>query len=118
MAKFEKGNQLGKKFQPGQSGNPGGAPKKPPHFKTECVRIVDEKVIAIWEDEVTLREREMVLPNGSVATIKALGKEYMKASELLAAYAHGKPRQQLEHTGPEGEALSVTVKFVKASDKR
>jgi hypothetical protein len=32
---FEKGNRLGKKYQPGQSGNPGGQPKSRTEFERE-----------------------------------------------------------------------------------
>lgn len=87
------------KFKPGQSGNPGGRPKTADEFKAKARAAADEHVIQAWIDEVLSR-----------------GKDWLRASENLAAYGHGKPVQPTDnkHSGPDGEALGVQVTFVKA----
>ena len=90
------GGATGKGFKPGQSGNPSGRPKVAAEFKERCRAFVDEHVIAAWENEV-----------------RTLGEHWMKASELLAAYAYGKPTQAVEHTGADGEALSFRIERAK-----
>jgi hypothetical protein len=63
----------GRPFAKGKSGNPGGRPKGYGKFRKEARRVVDEKVIAAWENEVA-----------------SLGDDWVKCSELLAAYGYGK----------------------------
>ncbi len=66
-------------FKPGESGNPGGRPKETPEFRLKARVAVDKYVIDKWIDEVATG-----------------GDDWIKASELLAAYGYGKPSQSFE----------------------
>jgi HEAT repeat protein len=41
----------------------------------------------------------------------------LSAADSLLDRGIGKPTQAIEHSGPEGEALSVTVEFVKTTEE-
>lgn len=87
-------NQGGKtKFAPGKSGNPVGRPKVAEEFRAKARRIVDAKVLNLWEAEIDND-----------------GPDKMKASELLAAYGYGKPAQAIELSGPEGAPVEFIVR--------
>lgn len=81
----------GKKYEKGQSGNPGGRPKIPDEFKEKC-REFSSTVFEKWKTEVT---------NG--------GENWMKAAELIVAYGHGRPAQGVEVTGKDGAPLSFKI---------
>jgi hypothetical protein len=69
----------GRPFQKGQSGNPTGRPKR------DC------------EIEELARQHT---PAAIAALVEALnGKDRVPAAALLLAYAYGKPRQPIEHSG-------------------
>ena len=78
-------------FVKGQSGNPGGRIKLPEEFRIKARKVVDLKVIQFWEEEIDSR-----------------GPNAIKASELLVAYAYGKPSQAVELTGKEGGPIEVS----------
>lgn len=63
-----------KRFKPGQSGNPSGRPKVVEAFRDRARKAVDEHVLERWIREVIED-----------------GPEWVRASELLAAYGYGKP---------------------------
>lgn len=71
-------------FKPGQSGNPGGRPKNSPILRERCQRAVDEHVVDAWVNEVVTQ-----------------GPDWVKCSELLAAYGYNKPASAKE----DNEAL-------------
>ena len=83
MAKFQPGNQAA-------VGN--GRPRLDKAFKERCRSAVDADVIQRWIDEVR---------NG--------GEQWVKCSELLAAYGYGKPSQAVEVTGRNGEPLQFSL---------
>lgn len=77
-------------FVKGKSGNPGGRVKLPEEFKLRAKKIVDELVLDKWEKE-----------------IRSGGENWVKCSELVSAYAYGKPTQGLELTGKDGSPIVV-----------
>ncbi len=79
---------IGKRFEKGKSGNPSGRPKDLPEFRRRAREAVNEHVLQKWIDEVT-----------------SGGDDWMKASELLAAYGYGKPSQTVDLTDGEGNAV-------------
>jgi hypothetical protein len=70
---------VGRPFQKGQSGNPGGKPRKTAAIEALAQQHADKAIAAL---------------------VEALdGKDRVQAAGLLLAYAYGKPRQQIEHSG-------------------
>ncbi len=102
----------------GQSGNPGGRPKLVDALRERALKAVDEKILEAWIDECTEREREVMTLEGPVVVVER-GKNWVKCSELLAAYGMGKPVQPTENKmlDANDEALGVAVTFVKAGGK-
>lgn len=73
----------GRPFRAGTSGNPGGRPKEFPEFRKRAREAVDEHVLDGW-----------------IEAVKTKGDGWLKASELLVAYAYGKPTQTVEMVDP------------------
>ena len=96
----------GKPFAKGASGNPGGRPKLDQELRVRAKKLVDDKVIAYWEDEITERQREIMTPAGPMDMV-CRGKDAMKAAELLAGYGYGRPAQSIE------SKVDVTVNHVR-----
>ncbi len=69
-------------FVKGKSGNPGGRPKVSDEFKAKARKIVDDLVLQKWEQE-----------------IRSEGEHWVKCTELVTAYALGKPAQAVEVSG-------------------
>lgn len=86
-------------FPKGKSGNPNGRPKIIEELRARCLKAVNDKVIAAWENEVD-----------------SLGNNWIKASELLAAYGLGKPSQAVELTGKDGGPIET--KAAELSDEQ
>lgn len=80
------------KFQKGQSGNPCGRPKVIEAFRKRARKIVDSKVLDMWENELDTD-----------------GPDKMKASELLAAYAYGKPTQGIAFSDADAAPVDFVV---------
>jgi len=87
------GGITGKGFKAGQSGNPGGRPKMAEVFKKNCREFMDEEG---WQE----------LKNIAVATKH---RDKFKALELIAAYAFGKPRQDVDVNSTEGIKIKVSL---------
>jgi hypothetical protein len=77
-------------WQRGQSGNPGGRVKADPELKTiarEYTSDAIETAVAIMRNP------------------EARDSDRLKAAEILLDRGHGKPRQELEHTGNDRKDL-------------
>lgn len=61
-------------WKPGQSGNPAGRPKLHALVRERAAKAVDEHVVEAW-----------------IAEVRSRGEDWVKCSELLAAYGIGKP---------------------------
>lgn len=90
-------------FQPGQSGNPGGRPKSNKRWRDALNLALSEN------DYAGLREIADKLvamaKEGDLAAIKEIGDRL-----------DGKPIQVMEHGGPDGTDLNLTVRFIDATD--
>jgi hypothetical protein len=81
----EPGNRAGTgrdangRMVPGTTLNPSGRPKVVEEFRARARKAVDEKIVARWIREV-----------------EDDGPDWVKCSELLAAYGYGKPSQSVE----------------------
>lgn len=80
----------GGRFAPGVSANPAGKPAGVAAFRLKARVKVDELVIDAW-----------------VAEIQGRGPDWMKASELLTAYAYGRPVVAV--SGPDEGPIPVAV---------
>ena len=81
-------------WQPGQSGNPGGRPKGSKEFRERCREYMNvegiDSLIEIARDPKD--------------------KDKMRAIELLAGYAWGKPKQGVEFGDEDGGGITIVVK--------
>lgn len=107
-------------FKPGQSGNPKGRAPKPKELTNRCLKAVDRVVIDAWIDELELRDRGAVQRETYIdddgkerwrmQSVLTRGKDWVKASELLASYGLGKPPQPL--VGADGGDIQLTNRVV------
>ena len=88
-------------WRPGQSGNPGGRPKR--DLAAEIARAIFEQ-----DSESITRAFAAELKKGNAKVFAA-----------LADRAYGKPRQQIEQMGEDGGPIqtSIVVQFVNAGDE-
>jgi hypothetical protein len=77
-------------WQKGRSGNPGGRVKVDPELKAIAREYTQD---AIGTAVAIMRNPE------------ARDSDRLKAAEILLDRGHGKPRQELEHSGPDGTDL-------------
>lgn len=82
-------------FKPGQSGNPGGRPKK---------KLLDE----VLEELLAAGDSKECYAIGR-ALLKKARKGDSKTAQLVAERTQGKPRQPVEHTGPGGGPIQVDL---------
>lgn len=80
----------GGKFAPGVSANPNGKPAGVSAFRLKARAKVDELVIDAWVQEIEGR-----------------GEDWIKASELLTAYAYGRPTQAI--SGPDDSPIPIAI---------
>lgn len=90
-------------FVKGKSGNAGGRPKIAEEFKIKARKIVDDLVLQKWEKE-----------------IRNEGENWVKCTELVTAYALGKPSQSVEVSGEMtnthevGDSVAALVAGIRA----
>jgi CO/xanthine dehydrogenase Mo-binding subunit len=91
-----------KPWKPGQSGNPGGRPKR--DLAAEIARAIFE-------------ENSEAITSALAAELK---KGNAKVFAALADRAYGKPRQQIEWMGEDGGPVEtrVVVQFVRTGEDR
>jgi hypothetical protein len=89
-------------WKPGQSGNPGGRPKK---------KLVDECLEELLEAADSKEAKALAIQ----LLAKALTGD-TKAAQLVAERTQGKPSQKVEVSGPDGGPMQgeFVIKFVKA----
>lgn len=84
--------KVGRPFKAGQSGNPGGRPKKHAPLVERCRSIVDDQVVDAWAEEV-----------------RKHGPDWVACSKLLAAYGYGRPIQALAVDASGVHAFAVML---------
>jgi Family of unknown function (DUF5681) len=93
-------------FKPGQSGNPGGRPKKTPY--TDAHRLIAEMVGVADLN---------ILPTDTIAecVAKIMAREALKgkvnAAKEIADRTDGTPRQTVEISGQDGSAAQVGTRL-------
>lgn len=83
-------------FQKGQSGNPGGRSRINENFRERARKAVDAHVLEAWVREV-----------------ESQGEEWVRCSELLAAYGYGKPSsapEDLQAVKESGGGLTLLTR--------
>jgi hypothetical protein len=83
-------------WQPGQSGNPGGRPKK---------KLIDEALAELLEAQDSAEAGELA----KVLLAKAKDGD-VRAAQLIAERTQGKPNQKVELTGKDGGAIDTTLR--------
>lgn len=95
-------------WKPGQSGNPGGRPKDGESMSSLMREILEEEVDT---PAGKITRRKLFLRRiYQLAVYK--GRENLL--RLIWNYDEGTPVQKLEHSGPDGENLSIEVIFGKS----
>ena len=89
------GGITGKGFKPGQSGNPGGMAKVAVAMRDRARAAVDEHVMSAWIQEV-----------------QAQGPDWVRCSELLAAYGYDKPGAAKADNDAASRPLTVVVQLL------
>lgn len=98
----------GRPFAKGQSGNPSGRPKGVPNKATQEVRELARELV---EDPDYLKRLRTRLLDGTLGP---------GVEQMLWAYAHGKPKESVEVSGPGGKPVemvtAVAVSIVRPGD--
>ena len=131
---FEKGNKIGHRFKPGESGNPGGRPTSdisPSRILEELARIAfldprklfdaDGNLVPIDKlDEDVARalagiDHDVIRSDGKIVgnTTKLKMIQKTQALELLGRY-YKMFTDKFEHTGEDGDPIAVNIKVVNA----
>jgi hypothetical protein len=101
-AKKIPGGVTGKGFRPGQSGNPGGRPKKKP------ITEIYERILAQDRNCKDIEAAVLkMIRSGRAETIAAL----REMADRLEGKVSGKVSQPLEHTGADSGPVEHTICF-------
>lgn len=101
---FRPGNDLGQKFQPGESGNPKGNYKGTPHISTQIQSMLNDPEFEMYlsdprEGFVLYKGAPIrAIINTTVKIAADKGKEAPAAREWLAKYGYGQ-KLEIEHSG-------------------
>lgn len=86
---FKQGNDLGKKFEPGQSGNPSGLPKGYKSFRTRIRELAEKEI-----DYKDLDNKKTRMSAGEALILSLYGKAVYKgdtqAAKALMEHGEGK----------------------------
>lgn len=82
-----------KPWKPGESGNPGGRPRK---------RLIDREL-----EEMLSSEDSSLAKAIAKALVNRARRGDLKAIQLVAERTEGRPRQAMEVSGPDGERLAL-----------
>lgn len=94
-------------FKPGQSGNPGGRPKKGFSIREHLRGMMGEEVTIPGKDG----KPDTVLTKGAIISSKlfqAAASGDLTAIKMCLDNIDGPPAQRLEHTGQDGAELKPT----------
>lgn len=83
-------------FEKGKSGNPGGRPRMSPEVR-EAFERMTPRAVAVLEELLGSKDDEV----------------RFRASQAILDRQLGKPAQPVEHSDPEGNALSLSVRLIK-----
>ena len=110
---FQEGNNLGQKFQPGQSGNPAGKPRGTQHSSTRLRRLLE--AVQKAKNPVTKQEEEFTtLEMMDAAMISRAMKGDVSAYRELLDRLEGKVPQAVKHEG----GLSITGNAAALTDEQ
>ena len=110
---FQEGNNLGQKFQPGQSGNPAGKPRGTQHSSTRLRRLLE--AVQKAKNPVTKQEEEFTtLEMMDAAMISRAMKGDVSAYRELLDRLEGKVPQAVKHEG----GLSITGNAAAVTDEQ
>jgi len=110
---FEKGNSVGRQFQPGQSGNPAGKPRGTQHSSTRLRRLLE--AVQKAKNPVTKQEEEFTtLEMMDAAMISRAMKGDVSAYRELLDRLEGKVPQAVKHEG----GLSITGNAAAVTDEQ
>jgi hypothetical protein len=82
-----------KPWKPGQSGNPGGRPK---------ARLIDQ----VLEEKLLSKDSKLAAAIAQKLLDRA-NRGDLKAIQLIAERTQGKPKRQMELSGPDGGPLNI-----------
>jgi Family of unknown function (DUF5681) len=112
------GPSVGKatQFQPGQSGNPGGRPKKRPYQEAhELIATLTLEQLGITETEfkrLDLKKTDEVAYALAKAVVKEALAGKIDAAKEAANRTEGTPAMRIEHIGEDDHPVHLRVSFV------
>lgn len=89
----------GRPFQKGQSGNPGGRPRK--------FGVISEFLDSLVKEGTDKTHRDMILKAWFTTAIDRTHRDHMHGVELFMAYDVGRPVERTELSGPDGDPLKI-----------
>jgi hypothetical protein len=104
-------NQNAGRFKPGQSGNPGGRPKKGFSIRDALRVMMGEEIIIPGKDG----KPDTVMTKGAIIASKLFqgaAQGDLTAIKMCIDNIDGPPAQGVEISGPEGAPLSIAVSYV------
>lgn len=95
------------RFKPGQSGNPGGRPKRTRELQALLREAFDKQFIRADGSDELVELMCNLARSGDTMCIK-----------LIAEYRYAKPIEPHEHSAEDGQQVGIRVEFVKAPEEK